>query len=211
VILNAHEGTWRMSLPLFILSILSLIIGYISKDLFIGFGANFWNSSIFVNPNNYIMTDIEFLELEYKLLPLFVTILGTVSAYYIYVFKIFEYYDFKRSAFAKKIFNFFNKKWYFDRVYNEIIVQKVLKESHYYFYQDIDRGLIEKLGPSGIVTFITSTVKNLKQYQSGQVLHYLSYFSVFFILFLLLLNKDFFIVTLLILVSFFSTMVLKRS
>ncbi len=211
VILNAHEGTWRMSSPLFILSILSLTIGYISKDLFIGFGANFWGSSIFINPNNYIMTDIEFLEIEYKLLPLLVTILGASSAYYIYVFKIFEYYDFKKSPLAKKIFNFFNKKWYFDRVYNEVVVQNVLKESHYYFYQDIDRGLIEKLGPSGIVTFITSTVKNIRKYQSGQVLHYLSYFSVFFILFILLLNKDYSIIALLILASFISNLYLKKN
>jgi NADH-ubiquinone oxidoreductase chain 5 len=75
IILNAHEGTWRMSFPLFVLSLLSLIVGYISKDLFIGFGTKFLGSSIFISPNNYIMTDIEFLELEYKLLPLFVTLL----------------------------------------------------------------------------------------------------------------------------------------
>jgi NADH-ubiquinone oxidoreductase chain 5 len=96
------------------------------------------------------------------------------------LFKIFNYFDFKKSILAKKLFHFFNKKWYFDRVYNEILVQKVLKESHYYFYQEIDRGLIEKLGPSGITTFIKYSVQNLKQYQSGQVLHYLSYFSFFF-------------------------------
>jgi len=98
-----------MTLPLFILSILSLTIGYLSKDLFIGFGANFWGSSIFINPNNYTMTDIEFLEIEYKLLPLVVTLLGAFSAYYIYVFKIFEYYTFKNSTLSRKIFSFLTK------------------------------------------------------------------------------------------------------
>ncbi len=207
VILNAHEGSWRMTLPLFILSILSLTIGYLSKDLFIGFGANFWGSSIFINPNNYTMTDIEFLEIEYKLLPLVVTLLGAFSAYYIYVFKIFEYYTFKNSTLSRKVFSFFNKKWYFDRVYNQVIVQKVLKESHYYFYQDIDRGLIEKLGPSGIVDFISTTVKNIRKYQSGQVLHYLFYFSIFIVLFLLVLNKDFLLIFVFALISIYFSLV----
>lgn len=211
VILNAHEGSWRMSLPLFILALLSIVIGYISKDLFIGFGTNFWGPSIFIYPNNYTMVDIEFLDLKYKLLPLLVTILGAGSAYYIYVFKIFNYFDFKKSSFAKKIFYFFNKKWFFDRVYNEIIVQKVLKESHYYFYNEVDRGLVEKLGPSGIVTFVQFTVQNLKKYQSGQVLHYLSYFSFFFILFILFLNNNNLSIMLIILASFFLTFYLKKN
>lgn len=41
IILNAHEGTIRMTLPLFLLSILSIFIGYLTKDLFIGFGTDF--------------------------------------------------------------------------------------------------------------------------------------------------------------------------
>lgn len=210
ILLNAHEGSWRMSFPLFILSILSLIIGYISKDLFIGFGGTFWGSSIFIDINNYLMSDVEFLELRYKILPLVITLLGAFSAYYIYVVNIFEYYNFKRTSIAKKIFNFFNKKWFFDRVYNEIIVQKVLKESHYYFYQDIDRGLIEKVGPSGIVTVIAIIVNKVRMYQTGQVLHYLSYFLFFFILILLLLNKEFLFITILMLVSFFLNRYLKK-
>ena len=41
VIFNAHEGSIRMTFPLFILCILSIFIGYLSKDLFIGFGTDF--------------------------------------------------------------------------------------------------------------------------------------------------------------------------
>jgi len=157
VILNAHEGTWRMSLPLFVLSILSLTVGYISKELFIGFGTDFWGSSIYIYSNNYVLTDIEFLQLQYKLLPLFVTLLGASFAYYLYSSELLNYYKFKKSGLAKNIFNFFNKKWYFDRVYNEFIVQKVLRESYYFFYQDIDRGLLEKIGPSGLVKLTLNT------------------------------------------------------
>jgi NADH-ubiquinone oxidoreductase chain 5 len=41
IIFNAHEGTARMTFPLFLLCLLSIFIGYLSKDLFIGFGTDF--------------------------------------------------------------------------------------------------------------------------------------------------------------------------
>jgi NADH-ubiquinone oxidoreductase chain 5 len=41
VIMNAHDSPIRMSLPLAILAIPSIFIGYLSKDMFIGMGTNF--------------------------------------------------------------------------------------------------------------------------------------------------------------------------
>jgi NADH-ubiquinone oxidoreductase chain 5 len=41
VILNAHEASYKMGLPLFVLGILSVLIGYVSKDLFVGMGTPF--------------------------------------------------------------------------------------------------------------------------------------------------------------------------
>ncbi|MDQ5928799.1 MAG: NADH-ubiquinone oxidoreductase chain 5 [Bacteroidota bacterium] len=190
IILNVHEGSWRMTLPLFLLSILSVIIGYLSKDMFIGFGTNFWGTAIFINPVNYALTDIEFLDLKYKLLPFIVTILGVYIAYSIYTYKLTEYYTFKQSNLAKNIFNFFNKKWYFDRIYNEYVVQNILYVSYNYFYQVIDRGIIEKLGPSGISFIIIKVVDVIKIYQTGFMLHYLAYFFCGILLFIILSIKN---------------------
>lgn len=179
IILNAHEGSLRMSLPLFILSILSIFIGYLTKDMFIGFGTNFWGSSIFIKPLNYLMTDIEFLDIKFKLLPLIVTILGILFAYSLYRFQIHNYFLLKRdSNKLYNIINFLNKKWYFDRIYNQFIVEKVLKLGYTYFYQTIDRGLIEKLGPIGIYNSIYAIFNRVKDYQNGFILNYLSYFSI---------------------------------
>lgn len=41
VLMNVHEGTWKMTLPLFVLCLMSMFVGYFSKDLFIGFGTSF--------------------------------------------------------------------------------------------------------------------------------------------------------------------------
>src|SRR5437588_11202533 len=46
----AHEGNLYISLPLVILAIFSIFFGYISKDIFIGIGSNFFiDNSIFIN------------------------------------------------------------------------------------------------------------------------------------------------------------------
>jgi proton-translocating NADH-quinone oxidoreductase chain L len=186
VTLHAHEGSERMTLPLLILAIFSIIIGYITKDMFIGFGTNFWNTSIFIHPYNYIMVDIEFLPLGYKLLPLFLTIAGVLSAYYIYYFKMREFFALKMNSFSKVFFNFFNKKWYFDRFYNEFIVQNLMKDSYFFFYQKMDRGLVEQLGPIGIYKIINASTNLVKELQSGYVLHYLIYFVLGLFIFTLI-------------------------
>ena len=95
-ILNAHEGSWRMTLPLFLLSIFSISIGYLTKELFIGFGTNFWQTSIFMLPQNYLLSDIEFIDILYKQLPLILTLSGVSVAYFLYAFKLENYYLIKK-------------------------------------------------------------------------------------------------------------------
>jgi NADH-ubiquinone oxidoreductase chain 5 len=41
IILSSHEGGWRMSSPLLLLCILSVVVGYLASDLFIGLGSDF--------------------------------------------------------------------------------------------------------------------------------------------------------------------------
>ena len=176
-ILNAHEGSWRMTFPLFILSIFSISIGFLTRDLFIGFGTNFWGMSIFVLPQNYILSDIEFIDLFHKLLPLIISILGASFAYFLYAFGLEFFYTIKKTVLFKRIYNFLNRKWYFDRLYNEIFGQYALNLSYHFAYKNVDRGIIEKFGPSGIVSSIQSLVTSTGVLQSGHIYHYLFLFS----------------------------------
>jgi NADH-ubiquinone oxidoreductase chain 5 len=41
IIIGAHDSAIRMAFPLFFLVFPSIFIGFIAKDLFIGFGSNF--------------------------------------------------------------------------------------------------------------------------------------------------------------------------
>jgi len=184
-ILNAHEGSWRMTFPLFLLSILSISIGFFTKEFFIGFGTNFWGSSIFILPKNYLLVDIEFIDLFYKQLPLMVTIFGVTLALFIYTFNLDKYYSLKKSSSFKVFYNFLSRKWYFDRLYNQLITQNVLYYSYYYTYKDIDRGFIEVFGPSGIINSVNFSHSFIKNFQTGNIFHYL--FSFLFSICLLLL------------------------
>lgn len=69
-------------------------------------------------------------------------------------------------------------------MYTEFIVQNIMQSSFNFFYRDVDRGLLEKAGPSGVVDFIFFLISKIKSLQSGLVLNYLSLFmwSLLFIL-----------------------------
>jgi len=172
-ILGAHEGTWNLTLPLFLLSILSVVVGYTTKEFFIGFGTDFWANAIFILPYNYIIVDVEFISLFYKLLPLIVTIMGAISAVYLYSFGIEEYFQLKKTTMFKYVYLFLNRKWYFDKIINDYVVSPALFLGHTYTYKDVDRGLVEKFGPWGVVTSIKFYIKSARLVQTGFIYNYL--------------------------------------
>lgn len=176
--LGAHEGSWRMTGPLFILSLLSVFIGFFSKDIFIGFGTSFWGTSIFILPKNYLLGDIEFLELHWKLFPLVVTLLGVFSAYFLYRYQMYSFFSIKQTSIFRAIYTFFNKKWYFDKLYNESINQNALISGYDFFYKIVDRGVLEKFGPFGLSQLISEFSISTSRFQTGFILDYLIYLSI---------------------------------
>lgn len=154
-----HEPSLRMLLPLSCLAFGSIFLGYISKDLFIGLGTLFWGNSIFTK--NLILIEFEFIPLSFKLLPLIFSLIGIISAYYFYTFYFKILYAFKLTFLGNYFYNFFNKKWLFDKMYNEYIVQNILIFSYFYSYKIIDKGFLEFYGPSGLIKFLYNISFNI--------------------------------------------------
>jgi len=71
-------------LPLFILSIGSIFLGYIAKDMFIGPGSSFFTHSIFVNSSHITLINAEFLSPLIKIVPVVASILGALVSIIIY-------------------------------------------------------------------------------------------------------------------------------
>jgi len=188
-LLNAHEGGIKMTLPLFILSIFSVTIGFLTKDLFIGIGSDFLNQSIFILYSNYSLTDIEFINIFYKLLPLFFTCLGSFLSYFLYAYRINFFFLLKTNLIFIQFYTFFNKKWFFDRIYNQFVVQSVFFSANDYSYKLIDRGFLEVFFAQGIENFFFKTISKLKKVQTGNISQYLFiFFYSIFCFFLIVVN-----------------------
>lgn len=172
VLIGAHDSPIKMALPLFILTFPSIFIGYLSRDLFIGFGTGFWNNSIFVFPTNLNIIDAEFAPLFFKLLPVCLSISGMFSAFLLYTFFSKDLYLLKTSQIGRKIYVFLNKKWFFDKIYNEFIVQRFLNWGYHYTYKTIDRGFIEMVGPFGLSKVATGNSNILAKLQTGSLYDY---------------------------------------
>jgi len=169
---KTHEGSMFMLFPLIILAINSIFIGYITKDMFVGPGTNFWGNALFILPEHISFLDSEFIPYYIKLIPVILSIVGAIVAYILYLLYNYNILLFKISNLGKSIYGFLNKKWYFDKIYNEFIVQKALDFGYNISFKILDRGIIEVIGPMGSVYTIKSITQKTVNLQSGYVYHY---------------------------------------
>src|SRR5246127_4533960 len=176
---HAHEGDIYMSLPLIILAIFSIFFGYITKDIFIGLGSDFFvDNALFIHPSHEIMLDTEFaVPTFYKLLPLFFTIfLSILSILYT------EFYPkllmkFKFSKLGYNIFGFFNQRFLVEMFHNKYISEPIL----YLGGQTtkiMDKGSVEKFGPFGLEKSITNISSYINKLSTGVVTSYALYILV---------------------------------
>nr|YP_009114077.1 NADH dehydrogenase subunit 5 [Hildenbrandia rubra]AHB62140.1 NADH dehydrogenase subunit 5 [Hildenbrandia rubra] len=179
-----HDSCFLMLSPLIFLAIGSIFIGFLSKDLFIGLGTDFWKSSIFSLPKELTFFEAELIPLQKKWLPFLITLLGFFTAA-----SLNSYSNNFHQLFSKLIFFVhpllfsLNKKWYFDNVYNQVFVVPLLQFGYRSSFQNLDKGFIELLGPYGLPRIVRTSSKNWSLLQTGQITHYL-----FFILLGLLVS-----------------------
>jgi NADH:ubiquinone oxidoreductase subunit 5 (subunit L)/multisubunit Na+/H+ antiporter MnhA subunit len=133
-----------------LLAIPSVFIGYFSKDMIVGVGTSFFGNDIYTNPKLFNIFDAEFIPLFYKTLPINFSLLGFISAFYIYSFLPEILFFIKSLKVFKKLYVFLNKKWFFDKIYNEYFSQFFFKFGYSISYKFIDRGIFELLGPTGL-------------------------------------------------------------
>jgi len=170
---NSHEGSLQMLAPLFLLSIGSMFSGFVFHDLIIGVGSDFFANAIFIFPKNSSAIDAHFIPQLPKLLPLFVTVSGAFVAYAMYSNFVYLTYRFKLTDFGVKIYTFLNRKWFFDKVYNDYLNQSVLNVGLFHTYRNLDKGIFELIGPFGSSTLVyNSSFKVVPKLQSGFIYHY---------------------------------------
>jgi NADH-quinone oxidoreductase subunit L len=76
-----NESNFFILIPLLILSILSIFVGYLFSEIFVGLGNNYINNSIFISFEHYNNIEIEFISPLIKNMPLILTFLGMFLSY----------------------------------------------------------------------------------------------------------------------------------
>lgn len=183
---HAHEGDLFLSLPLMILALFSIFFGFITKDIFIGLGSNFFiDNSLFIHPIHEIMIDTEFaVSTFFKLLPFIFTISFSITALVISELlpELVIYFKFTRSGY--NIFGFFNQRFLIELFYNKYITNLVLNLGGQ-TTKFLDKGSIELLGPFGLEKGLINLSKKVLNLNTSFVTTYALYILLGFIFFVL--------------------------
>jgi NADH-ubiquinone oxidoreductase chain 5 len=189
VIPYAADAPNAITFTLGVLAIPSIFIGFYSKDILVGLGTEFFGTAIYVPSENNNIFDAEFIGLSYKLLPVQLSLLGATLSFLLYSFQYKVLFRVKTSFLGKKIYNFFNRKWFFDKIYNEYFGQFFFKFGYSISYKFIDRGIFELLGPTGLSFSTVGLGSDLYKNQTGYMYHYT--YSILVSLTVLFLSREF--------------------
>jgi len=150
----------------------SIFVGFCMKDMIVGVGSDFFGNAIYNNPKTLHVFDAEFVEFFYKILPVALSLLGAGLSFFLYNFQSSILFSLKTSVVGRKVYTFLNKKWFFDKIYNECFGQFFFKFGYSMSYKNIDRGTFEIMGPTGLSSVAVKTAHQLHKAQTGSLYHY---------------------------------------
>jgi len=167
---NIAESPAPMFIPMFVLSLASIFIGFIFSDLLLGFGQNFWADSIIVLPSHFSPLDTEFIHPLIKNLPVIFSLFFMVLTYiFLYFVQISSKTALTKSITYKifyplwcKISAFFYHAGFINTIYN-IWFLNIINISYVHITKILDKGFFEFFGPFGL-------------YQGFRFMHYFSNF-----------------------------------
>jgi NADH-ubiquinone oxidoreductase chain 5 len=176
---QAHEGDMFLNMPLIILAIFSIFFGYLTKDIFIGLGTNFFSdNSLFIHPNHEIMLDTEFaVPVILKLLPFVFTIFLSIISILFSEFFPKLLINFKFSNLGYNIFSFFNQRFFIELIYNKYIIEFILKLGGQ-TTKILDKGSIELLGPYGLEKGLVNLSNNINSLSTNIITSYALYILI---------------------------------
>lgn len=173
--LHAHEAPMIIVIPLVILSIMSIVFGYIAKDMFVGVGTDFLSTSLYQHPDHITLIEAEFgLPLLMKLLPAIGSVFGAGLALYLYHVVPNITINLTNGPIGYAVYSFLNAKWYWDALYNGLIIGAGLRIG-LVISKVIDRGIIELTGPYGLSTALTGAGRSVATYDTGVITSYALY------------------------------------
>ena len=158
-----YENNIFILVPLFILSILSIFVGYLFSELFIGIGTDYINNSIFIKFENYNGIETDFLDPFIKNLPIILSFIG-IFVSYIFFFKFFlkiKILNIKIFKLKEYLYTNYYYAGFFNLFYNKIFIY-----SFNLFYninvKKIEKGFLELYGPIGLYLWFRNLSYNIR-------------------------------------------------
>nr|YP_002149675.1 NADH dehydrogenase subunit 5 [Madracis myriaster]ACA84066.1 NADH dehydrogenase subunit 5 [Madracis myriaster]ARU77423.1 NADH dehydrogenase subunit 5 [Madracis decactis] len=160
------EGDFLFLIPLGILTLGSIFWGYLSKEII-------WSFQIDI---------FSILSLKIKIFPIlfcFIGLFGTIFFFFFFSSQI--------GSGVFSLYDFFGSAWQMNFFFNFFFIKKIYKIGHLITNLTIDKGLLEVVGPRGVVQFFIFQTQRVSSLQSGLVFNYALVFflGILFLIFAL--------------------------
>jgi NADH-quinone oxidoreductase subunit L len=166
----AHETAKSMLVPLAILAIGSITVGYPALAVFTGHGASeFFRQALTLGPAEKLFESAENLPLILSLLPTVMMIAGVLVAYQFYIRRPDIPVALARDQ--RPLYEFLLNKWYFDEIYDFLLVRPALWLGRL-FWKGGDGFIIDGFGPDGVSARVLDVTRNVIRLQTGYLYHY---------------------------------------
>jgi NADH-quinone oxidoreductase subunit L len=166
----AHESPPTMLIPLFVLALGCVLAGYPFLTIFAGSGVeNFFGESLAVGGSNTILEQMEHVSTAVSVLPSVLMAVGFAVAWLFYIARPELPVELARQH--EVLYRFLLNKWYFDELYNAVIVRPTLWIGRL-LWKGGDGWLIDGFGPDGVSALVLDLTRNVVRLQTGYMYHY---------------------------------------
>nr|QJS34652.1 NADH dehydrogenase subunit 5 [Stichopathes sp. n. NB-2020] len=155
IFIHAHEGSWNLTLPLILLALGSLFVGYLTKEVI-------WSFQATLPP---------IIPISIKLMPVVFSLLGAALAIVLYHYSAHAF-RVLGSPIGLAGYTFLYSAWQFNYIINHFLVKSVWRAGHLMSYRTLDRGVLELVGPKGVSNFMIKLTQGISNLQSGLVFNY---------------------------------------
>jgi len=167
---KVHEAPKVMMVPLIILALGAVLVGFIGFDAFVGEGREaFWAGSIFVLPDRDVIEGAHHAPFWVAQLPLVVGLAGIFLAWMFYIRR-----PDLPSILADKfraLYELSLNKWYIDEAFDFLFVRPAYWLGRV-FWTIGDMRIIDGFGPDGIAALVRRCAGLFGRFQSGLVYNY---------------------------------------
>jgi NADH-quinone oxidoreductase subunit L len=167
---QARESPLVMTIPLGFLAAGSIFSGFPFQELFVGHGVKeFFGDSIAFAPGNHMLEDMHHVPYLVAVLPTLMMALGFAVAWEFYLRRPQLPAELARQH--EPLYRFLLNKWYFDEIYDAIIVRPTIWLGRLLWKQG-DGWLIDGFGPDGISARVLNVTRGAIRLQTGYLYHY---------------------------------------